>query len=248
IVQGEFGRPAVYRISDPEETDRGLKLYGIPSIVDLFLKKRGFNPMQRCLCLGTVEGDRDFTRLVKRRIRQIARRYRAFYLGGYGSRKWEKTRFTEPYMREDLHDFGITIDTLETSVTWDHLHALHRGVRMYIKRRPRTVCMTHASHFYPQGTNLYFIFIGRFDGVDDYRAFQAGVIDQIQKHGGSLSHHHGIGRMIAPWMTDYLGEEQMAVLRALKKHFDPDNIMNPGGQLGLDLNPARRGNQIRKST
>ncbi len=248
IVQGEFGRPAVYRISDPEETDRGLKLYGIPSIVDRFLIKRGFRPMQRCLCLGTVEGDGNYTRLVKRKIRKAGRQYGAIYLGAYGSRKWEKTRFTEPYMREDLHDFGIIIDTLEASVTWDNLHTLHQGVRTFIKRRPRTICMTHASHFYPQGANLYFIFIGRFDTVNDYRSFQAGIIDRIRQYGGSLSHHHGIGRMIAPWMTDYLGETQMAVLRALKKHFDPHHIMNPGGQLGLDLDPAQPGNRIRKST
>jgi alkyldihydroxyacetonephosphate synthase len=55
------------------------------------------------------------------------------------------------------------------------------------------------------------------------------------KYGGSLSHHHGVGRLIAPWMEAHLGSEQMAVLRALKRHFDPNNIMNPGGQLGLDL-------------
>jgi alkyldihydroxyacetonephosphate synthase len=238
VTQGEFGRPAVYRISDPEETDRGLQLYGIPAVVDRFLIKRGYRPMQRCLCLGTVEGDRDYTRLVKRKIRRIARRQGAVFLGGYGSRKWEQTRFTEPYMREDLHDYGIIIDTLEASVTWDNLHRLHKGVRRYIKGRPRTICMTHASHFYPQGTNLYFIFIGRFADVDAYRSFQAGILDHIQAYGGSLSHHHGIGRMIAPWIEHHLGTEQMAVLRALKNHFDPRNIMNPGGQLGLDLAPT----------
>jgi len=54
------------------------------------------------------------------------------------------------------------------------------------------------------------------------------------EHGGSISHHHGIGRMFAPWMETYLGKEQMEVLRALKRHFDPNNIMNPGGTLGLD--------------
>jgi alkyldihydroxyacetonephosphate synthase len=235
IAQGEFGHPAVYRISDPEETDRGLKLYGIPHLADRFLVKRGYLPMQRCLCLGTVEGDRDYTRLVKRKIRKTARRQGAIYLGAYGSRKWEQTRFSEPLMREDLNDFGITIDTLEAAVTWDQLHDLHQGVRGYIKARPRTICMTHASHFYPQGTNLYFIFIGRFEDVDDYRRFQAGILDHIQKHGGSLSHHHGVGRMMAPWIEQHLGVEQMAVLRALKMHFDPNNIMNPGGLLGLDL-------------
>ena len=242
MAQGEFGRPAVYRISDPEETDRGLKLYGMPAPVDRFLMKRGYRPLQRCLCLGTVEGDRDYTRLVKRKLRKLAKQHGAIYLGGFGSRKWEKTRFSEPFMREDLHDYGIVIDTLETSVAWDNLHRLHQGVRRYIKARPQTICMTHASHFYPQGTNLYFIFIGRFDQVDDYRTFQAGILDRIQQYGGSLSHHHGVGRMIAPWIEAHLGKEQMAVLRALKRHFDPHDIMNPGGQLGLDLDPDRKRN------
>ena len=95
--------------------------------------------------------------------------------------------------------------------------------------------MTHASHFYPQGTNLYFIFIVRMNDIEKYREFQKGIIDRIQASGGSLSHHHGIGKMIAPWMEQHLGKTQMDILRALKNHFDPDNIMNPGGTLGLDL-------------
>lgn len=235
IAQGEFGRPAVYRISDPEETDRGLKLYGMPTLVDGLLQKRGYRPMQRCLCLGNVEGEGGYTRLVKRRIRRVARRHGAINLGPYPSRKWERTRYTESYMREDLHDYGILIDTLETSVTWDQLHELHAAVRAYITRRPRTICMTHASHFYPQGTNLYFIYMGCFEDVEVYRQFQAGIIDAIVAHGGSLSHHHGIGRLMAPWMETSLGKRQVDVLRALKHHFDPHNILNPGGLLGLDL-------------
>ncbi len=240
IAQGQFGRPAVYRISDPEETDRGLKLYGMPHLVDRFLQKRGFAPMARCLCLGSIEGDQDYTRLVRRKIRRVARRYGAVYLGGYASRKWARTRYSEPYMREDLNDFGITLDTLEAAVTWDRLLALHWGVREYIRARPRTICMTHASHFYPQGTNLYFIFIGRFENVAAYRRFQAGIVDRIQAHGGSLSHHHGVGRLLAPWIEDHLGGTQMAVLRALKDHFDPHGIMNPGGLLGLDLDDDQK--------
>ncbi len=234
IMQSEFGKPAIYRISDPEETDRGLKLYGVPAIADKFLVMRGFKPMQRCLCLGNVEGDKDYTRLVAGKIKTIACKYGAMSLGGYATRKWEHTRYTEPYMREDLEDYGILIDTLEAAVTWNNLHRLHDGVRAYIKSRPDTMCMTHASHFYPQGTNLYFIFIIKMDDPEEFRKFQRGIIDSIQKNGGSLSHHHGVGRMIGPWMEKHLGKEQMDVLRALKKHFDPNGIMNPGGQLGLD--------------
>jgi alkyldihydroxyacetonephosphate synthase len=138
-------------------------------------------------------------------------------------------------MREDLMDYGIIIDTVESGVTWENLHRLHDGVRAYIKSRPGTICMTHASHFYPQGTNLYFIFILRMIDLPEYRKFHDGILDAILKNGGSISHHHGVGKLFAPLMERHLGKEQMEILRTLKKHFDPNDIMNPGGHLGLDI-------------
>ena len=239
IMQGEFGLPAIYRISDPEETERGLKLYGVPGFADSVLARLGYKPMERCLSLGNVEGDKDYTALVVKKIKTIARKHGAMSLTGYAARKWEHTRYTEPYMREDLNDYGIFTDTLEASVTWENIHRVHQGVRAFVKKRPGTVCMTHASHFYPQGTNLYFIFLARMD-VQEYITFQKDVIDNIVKYGGTLSHHHGVGRLLAPWMEKHLGLEQMDVLKALKRHFDPHGIMNPGGQLGLDEIPPRR--------
>lgn len=242
ISQGEFGMPAVFRISDPEETEVGLKLYGLhDTIYDMLIRLRGYNPMKRCLLMGTAEGERRFTGNIKNKIKKICRDNGALYLSGYPSKMWEKTRYREPYMREDLHDYDIIIDTLETAVMWDNIHRLHNGVRDFIKSRPGTICMTHASHFYPQGSNLYFIFMGRFKSAEEYIKFQHGTIDAILKYGGSPSHHHGVGRMLAPWMEPHLGSMQMDVLRALKKHFDPGNIMNPGGLLGLGPLRAKRG-------
>jgi len=236
ISQGQFGTPAVFRISDEEETHIGLKLYGIDGTpLDRFMRLRGYPPMKRCLMIATAEGEKRFARHVKRCAKAVCRRFSGLYLSGYPTRKWEPGRFKDPYLREDLNDYGILIDTLDTAVTWDRIHQLHQGVRAVIKSRPATICMTHASHFYPQGTNLYFIFITLAKGIDDYTAFQDEILDAFQRFGGSPTHHHGIGKLFSPWMDPHLGEAQMAVLRALKRHFDPNNIMNPGGQLGLDL-------------
>lgn len=55
-----------------------------------------------------------------------------------------------------------------------------------------------------------------------------------------MSHHHGIGKQTGPWLEGQIGKANMDVLRALKNHFDPDNIMNPGGTLGLDLSAEQR--------
>ncbi len=233
ISQGRFGMPAILRISDAEETDVAMQMYGLEgSILDRFLRFRGQGPGTRCLVMGQAEGERGFAANVARKVRQIARQHRGIFLTGYPMKKWYHGRFSDPYLRDALNDYGILIDTLECSVTWENLARLHRSVRAVVKERPCTICMTHASHFYAQGTNLYFIFITRAKGLGEFRSYQQSIIDAIEKSGGSLSHHHGVGRMMAPWMERHLGLAQMDILRALKAHLDPRGIMNPGA-LGL---------------
>jgi len=237
ISQAEFGMPSVFRISDPEETDVGLKLYGIEGTVfDSLMSLRGYKPMQRCLLIGQADGERSFAINVKSKIKKVCAANKAMYLTGYPLTQWSHGRYMDPYMREDLNDYGILIDTLESGVTWDKLHQLHQGVRAYVKSHPQAVCMTHASHFYNQGTNLYFIFIIKNTDIQSFVKFHRGIIENIEKHGGSLSHHHGVGRLMSPFMEKHLGKTQMDILRALKNHFDPNNIMNPGDTMGLDEN------------
>jgi alkyldihydroxyacetonephosphate synthase len=195
---------------------------------------KSFKPNQRCLLMGQADGNHRFTATVKANIKKVCKQNKGMYITGYPMKKWSHGRFSDPYMRDALNDFDVLIDTLECSVTWENLHSLHTAVRKHIKQNPRTICMTHASHFYAQGTNLYFIFITRNKDLNGFRKFQQGIIEQINANKGSLSHHHGVGRLMAPFMENHLGKEQMAVLKALKHHFDPNAIMNPGGTLGLD--------------
>lgn len=132
------------------------------------------------------------------------------------------------------------IDTLECAVTWSQMEKVYAGVRAYIKNRPHTICMTHLSHAYPQGRNLYFIFIAKIANVQEYLELQYGVLDAIQKNGAAMSHHHGLGKQTAPWFVEQVERGHIEVLRSLKRHFDPNKIMNPGGTLGLDMSPEQR--------
>ncbi len=233
ISQGRFGMPAILRISDAEETDVAMQMYGLEGgILDKFMGMKGMKKGRRCLMMGQSEGEKSFAANVLRQVKKISRKNKGFFLTGYPMRKWYKGRFSDPYMRDALNDYGILIDTLECSVTWENLHSLHKAVRKVVKANPHTICMTHASHFYAQGTNLYFIFITKMPELAEFRTYQQSIIDGIEAAGGSLSHHHGVGRMMAPWMERHLGREQMDVLRAIKTHLDPNDIMNPGG-LGL---------------
>jgi alkyldihydroxyacetonephosphate synthase len=235
-LQAEVGRPSTFRLSDPEETQVGLKHYGVEgTLLDTAMRMRGYRPGERCLLIGAADGYPTRSALVKRQVGRIARAHGAMSTTGWVTRLWEKGRYADPYLRDDLHDYGVILDTLECAAPWDRVMQVWRAVRDYCKARPRTVCMTHMSHVYPQGTNLYFIFAARMTELEDYLTFQAGILDTIRQSGAALSHHHGIGKMIAPWLPGALGDEQLALLRAIKRHLDPHNIMNPGGTLALDL-------------
>ena len=240
ICQGQFGLPAVLRVSDAEETDHAFQMYPQMSSVEWFLKARGLVQGKRSICMSTIEGDRDFTKLVGKKIKHIAKSHGGMSIGGKGAKTWEKERYLSFLIGETITDYNILMETVETPVRWDNIHHIHDSVMAYAHSVPGTMCISHASHFYPQGTNLYFIF-GIKGSVEDYIAYRTGLVDAMVKAGGTPSHHHGVGRLMNQWMESVLGKQEMDALRAIKKHFDPNNIMNPGGTLGLDIpNEAKR--------
>jgi alkyldihydroxyacetonephosphate synthase len=242
IMQGEFGYPSIFRLSDQEETDVAMRTYhvhGTPA--DSVLRWLGYQPMQRCLLLGTADGDANFTRLVAHKVKRICKRYHAFTLTPFRvTQAWERSRFTDPFMREVLMDYGIMIDTLECAVTWSQMTDVHEKVRSFVKRRPHTICMAHLSHAYPQGANLYFIFVARLEDINEYLALQYGILEAILKAGAAVSHHHGIGKQTAPWFEEQVGEGWVDVIRSLRNHFDPNQVMNPGGTLALDMTEEQK--------
>jgi alkyldihydroxyacetonephosphate synthase len=236
VMQGEFGYPSVFRVSDQEETQLMMRMYGISDTpFDTLLKLKGFKEGEKCLLLGFTDGEKKFGKNIAKNIRKICRRYGAMSLTGIVTRTWEHGRFTDPYLRDNMQDFGIIIDTLECAVNWDNMEQVHLDVRKYCKSRPNTIVTTHISHMYPQGANLYFIFISPFDNIEEFKKYHQGILDTIQKSGAAISHHHGIGKLFAPWLEGFMGKEQYGIIAALKKYFDPNNIMNPGGTLGFDL-------------
>ncbi len=236
VMQSEAGIPSVFRLSDPEETDVALKLYGVEgTIIDTVMNIRGYKKNNRCLLLGTADGSKKYTKLVMKTVNKVCKKYKAMNLTSYPAKKWEHGRFRDPYMRESMQDFGVITDTLECAVNWEIMEHVHTTVREYCKSRPDTICMTHMSHVYPQGANLYFIFIGRFETLEEFAEYHKGVLDAIQRSGAAMSHHHGIGKTFAPWLEGQIGSNQYEIFKVLKKYFDPNNVMNPGGTLAFDL-------------
>lgn len=236
IMQSEGGYPSVFRLSDPEETQIMLRLYGVDEtpLMSLF-GARGFKEGEMCLYLGFTNGEKGFSKNCAKVVKRVAKAFGGMSLTGMVTKGWEKGRFNDPYMRDTIQDFGVVTDTMECSVNWSNMSKVHEAVRKVVKARPNTICMTHMSHVYPQGANLYWIFITKISDPEEFRKYHADILSAIQSSGASMSHHHGIGKMFAPWLEGSLGRNEYNIMRALKKHFDPDGIMNPGGTLGFDL-------------
>ncbi|HUW94083.1 MAG TPA: FAD-binding oxidoreductase [Bacteroidales bacterium] len=237
IIQSEYGKPHLFRISDPDETDIAFKTSGFDnSLSDKVLKSLGFLPGKRSLMFVAVEGDKDYTKFVLGKIKGTARKGKGMFIGRSPVIKWLNQRYSSSYMRDPLMDLGIMSDTLETAVTWENLLKVWSAAHAWVKLRPMTVFMIHISHVYESGANLYFTFLSPMEKGNernDFTAFHKGLVNTIVDNGGSLSHHHGVGRVLAPWMEGHLGKTSMEALAAVKKHFDPNNIMNPGQTLGL---------------
>jgi alkyldihydroxyacetonephosphate synthase len=237
LAQGP-GLPDVIRLSDEEETGVSLALSGprglAGSLLGGYLGLRGMR--RGCLVVVGIEGDPES--VARRRalaVREL-RRGGAAYLGQAAGRSWEHGRYQGPYLRDALIDIGAIVETLETSHAWSRLGELHDAVATAIgdslsaQGTPGLV-FCHLSHAYPDGASLYFTFVARArrgDEIEQWAAVKRAAAEAIVAGGGTITHHHAVGRDHAPYMEAEVGKVGIEALQAVKRQLDPGGIMNPG--------------------
>jgi alkyldihydroxyacetonephosphate synthase len=136
-----------------------------------------------------------------------------------------------------LWEHGV-VDTIEVAGPWARLAAMREGVDAALLAEAETVMVSvHQSHAYLNGACLYFTFAGRPPGdpTDYYRRAWDVATRAVLAHGGSLSHHHGVGHNRARFVREAL-DSAFPILVALKETFDPQHLMNPG-VLGIGGEP-----------
>jgi len=241
LAQGP-GLPEVIRVSDEEETQGTLALSGPRGLAgrafDSYLGLR--RRRQGCLTIVGFEGEEES---VARRRALAVRALRAggaAYLGQAPGRAWEHGRFQGPYLRDTLMGMGAMVETLETAHSWSRLGELHAAVGVAIRdslagQGTPGLVFCHLSHAYPDGASLYFTFIARAlrgEEVEQWRRVKQAASEAIVAAGGTITHHHAVGRDHAPYMEAEVGKTGLDVLRAVKAQLDPTGIMSPGKLLG----------------
>jgi alkyldihydroxyacetonephosphate synthase len=233
VLEQAGAAPDVARLSDEDETRMSFALAGGGTkarAAGLYLRARGV--AGGCLAICGWEGDPES--VGRRRARTVAllKANGAVSLGQAPGRAWAKGRYHGPYLRDELLARGVFVETLETATQWSGLFTLYRAVGDALRGAlGQCVVMCHISHVYPSGASLYFTFLARArdgDELEQWREAKRAASEAIVASGGTITHHHAVGRDHAEWLPAEAGERGIAALRAVKAELDPAGIMNPG--------------------
>jgi alkyldihydroxyacetonephosphate synthase len=185
--------------------------------------------MQRALeCCRDYGGSYDDTTWRTREDAEAARS------GAAGA--WRSAFLRGPYLRDTLVSLGMVSETFETAVTWDRFPELHAGVLATVQRALNELCgggqvSCRFTHVYPDGPAPYYTVIAPGRGGDLvalWDAIKAAASEAILVHGGTITHHHAVGRDHRPWYDRERPELFARALVAAKAALDPAGILNPG--------------------
>jgi alkyldihydroxyacetonephosphate synthase len=156
---------------------------------------------------------------------------------------WRHAFLAAPYLRDTFVALGVLSDTFETSITWDRFPSFHEQVTETARTAiaaacgappdgpgsPRLSC--RFTHVYPDGPAPYYTVIAparRGDEVAQWDEIKAAVSGAVIDAGGTITHHHAVGRDHRPWYDRQRPEPFADALRAAKRALDPAAVLNPG--------------------
>ncbi len=157
-------------------------------------------------------------------------------LGTAPGQRWYDSRHAVSYKLMPVFERGGFADTMEIAARWSDLPKVYAAVRKAV--RPHAVVLAHMSHVYPEGGSIYFSFAGR--GTRSvYEAVWNAAMQAVIENGATVTHHHGVGALKAPWAAAEVGAA-VEGWRTLKGQLDPNGILNPG-RLFVESSPRDAG-------
>lgn len=151
--------------------------------------------------------------------------------------EWRNSFIRAPYAGNLTVGLGLVGDTFETSITWDRWPEFDRNVREAFGEALRRVCgggmlSCRFTHVYPDGPAPYYTFQGLAPApgaeAETWAELKKAASDAVLANGGTITHHHAVGRMHRPWYDRQRPELFAEALRAAKHAVDPNGILNPG--------------------
>jgi alkyldihydroxyacetonephosphate synthase len=156
--------------------------------------------------------------------------------GGSAGDAWRGAFKAAPLLRERLVLLGVLVETFETAITWDRFDALHRSVTAATEQALAEICgggrvTCRLTHVYPDGCAPYFTVLAPArpgSEAAQWRAVKAAASDAVLAAGGTITHHHAVGRDHARWYAAQRPAPFALALGAARAALDPTGILNPG--------------------
>lgn len=160
-----------------------------------------------------------------------------------GSDRWRDAFLLAPYLRDTFVSCGVLSETFETAITWDRFEQFHRAVMAATTAAVAEVCDGPAegtgaprvscrlTHVYPDGAAPYFTVLApavRGGELEQWAEIKQAASEAILAGGGTITHHHAVGRDHRPWYDRQRPEPFAESLRAAKAAVDPEGLLNPG--------------------
>ncbi|MBX3191131.1 MAG: FAD-binding oxidoreductase [Labilithrix sp.] len=149
---------------------------------------------------------------------------------------WKSAFLEAPYLQSALVSLGVVCDTFETACTWDRFPALHDAVTKAVTAAMKEACgggmiTCRFTHVYPDGPAPYYTFVapGKAGAeIEQWTKIKTAATDALIANGGTVTHHHAVGRLHRAWWEKERSPLFEEALSAAKSRLDPSGILNPG--------------------
>ncbi len=149
---------------------------------------------------------------------------------------WREAFLRAPYLRDVFIAIGVLSETFETAITWERFPAFHARVIASVGDAVREACgagtvTCRFTHVYPDGPAPYYTILAparRGEELEQWAAIKRAASEAVIEGGGTITHHHAVGREHRPWYDRQRPEPFATALRAAKAALDPSGTLNPG--------------------
>lgn len=244
-LQGAGALPASVRVMDNTQFHFGQALKpkksGVLARVKSEAEKlvvtriKGFDPHQLAVATLVFEGTKEEVDFQEKTLYRIAAQHGGMKAGAANGERGYQLTFGIAYIRDLTFEHWAIAESFETSVPWSRALELYDRVRQRVlreheqRRLPGKPFFTgRITQVYPTGVCIYFYLGFYAKGVDDpvrhYAEMEHAAREEILAAGGSLSHHHGIGKIRQDFVKDIYSDGARAFMRQVKQAVDPDNL------------------------
>jgi len=189
-----------------------------------------------------IEGSADEVIAQRRALDRLVKRYGAIYGGAENGRRGYQLTYAIAYIRDFLMRYAVIGETYETSASWDCIETICDEVKQAAELEHarygfpgKPYVSARITQIYPTGACIYFTHGASILGVDNadqkFHAVEQAMRAVILAHGGSISHHHGIGKLRAAFIAQLYSEATQKALIALKRELDPGNVFGASNNL-----------------